>query len=71
MAFRPRLPLGFEGAGDRPSSQAKFSSQVLQPSSPAQFFRKFARRRGALARHPSTFDEQRRAPLTITAKPPM
>jgi hypothetical protein len=67
MAFRPQLPLGFEGRW-RP---AKFSSQVLQPSSPAQFFRKFARRRGALARHPSTFDEQRRAPLTITAKPPM
>jgi hypothetical protein len=33
---------------------AKFSGQVLPPNSPA----KFARRRGALARHPSTFDEQ-------------
>jgi hypothetical protein len=29
---------------------------------------KFARRRGALARHPSTFDEQRGAPLMITAR---
>jgi hypothetical protein len=35
IAFRPLLPLGFWRTGDLPSSPAKFSGQILRPSSPA------------------------------------